>query len=384
MKQNELITAEFFPSIPREEIAPNIKYRYSLSDLSGLGNGFAVVGAAIAEAIQSAPSTDGLYRCVFPEGVAGHLAEFKDGSGYMGTILNQNGIAGQARWVPVDGASTAMSINPVTLAVAVAMLNIDKSLSDIQEMQDEILSFLHDDKASKLEGSFNSLASILDQYRFNNDNDVWKNGKFTEVASIKTRAEGNIIFYRKRITKELSKQRAIHSYRDADKMKSELEKNFKYYQLSVYTLAYASFLEVILAENYSEDYLSHLADRIRDNSFQYRKDYSSCYELLESYMKGSLQAVTSRGIGKAGITVGKALEKVPILSKGPVDEAMIAAGQTINKLGSTHGKSAMRDFSNNQDAGIQLFVKNIETINELSNHPVEVFFDKDEVCICVA
>ena len=231
MGQNELIKADFYPDIVKEDIAPRVKYQFSLDNLAGLGNGFAVVGATIAEAVQSAPSTEGLYRCVFPKGVTGHLAEFKDGSGYLGTIYNQHGIAGQARWIPVEGASTAMAINPVTLAIAVAMLRMDKKLSDIQKVQNEIHDFLYDDKESKLEGSFNALVGIMDQYRFNSDNDIWKHGKFTEVSAIKTRAGSDIIFYRKEIMKALQKQRVIHSYQDADKVKSELEKLFKYYQL---------------------------------------------------------------------------------------------------------------------------------------------------------
>ena len=45
----------------------------------------------------------GLYRCVFPKGVTGTLAMAKDGSGALGTIMN-DGIVGQARWIPVDKA----------------------------------------------------------------------------------------------------------------------------------------------------------------------------------------------------------------------------------------------------------------------------------------
>ncbi len=151
---------------------------------------------------------------------------------------------------------------------------------------------------------------------------------------------------------------------------------------SVYISAYSSFLEAILAGNYARDYLEHMASKIREYAFQYKMDYTKYYEQLEDYMKGSVQAVALSEIGKAGTAAGKALAKVPILSKGPVDEALIAAGKKIRDVGSGHGKSTMKEFRNNRDAGIQMFVSNIETVNELSNRPVEVLFNKEEVYIC--
>ena len=384
MEHTELLNAEYYPDISKRKINERAKYKFSLKDLSGLGSGFSVAAAAVAEAAMKAPSNEGLYRCVFPEGVAGSLASFKDGSGYLGTIMNDSGIVGQARWLPAEGGSVALAIDPVTLAVAVAVVNINRKLDAIQETQAEIIRFLHQDKESKLEGSVNSLTDVMEQYRYNANNEVWKSGNLAGVKSIKGKAENNIIFYRKNITAALHKQKSIHSYQDADKIKRSLEKSFKYYQLSVYIFAYASFLEVILAGNYSRDYLQYMSSKIEEYSYQYRVDYTKCYDQLEDYMKSSIQAAALSKIGKAGTTAGKALGKIPILRRGPVDDVLIAAGKKINNAGAVHGKSAMRDFRNNRDSGIQMFLSNIETINELSNCPLEVLFDREEVYICTS
>lgn len=143
-----------------------------------------------------------------------------------------------------------------------------KLSSDVFCKQVEILQFLHRDKESELEGSINALADILEQHRFNDDNAIWKSGKLTVVTTIKGKAESNIIFYRKCIAAEMDKQRAFHSYSDAEKVKKSLERFFKYYQLSVYLSAYAPFLEVVLAGNYEQDYLEHMAAKIREYAFQ--------------------------------------------------------------------------------------------------------------------
>ena len=117
MENNGLIHAEYHPSIPRSEIINKSKYRFSLGDLSGLGSGFSVTAAAIAEAAKEAAPGEGLYRCIFPKGVTGELAAFRDDSGLLGTIMNEKGIVGQARWIPVEGKSIALAINPVTLGL---------------------------------------------------------------------------------------------------------------------------------------------------------------------------------------------------------------------------------------------------------------------------
>ena len=63
-------------------------------------------------------------------------------------------------------------------------------------------------------------------------------------------------------------------------------------------------------------------------------------------------------------------------------KALIATGEKLSDVADDHRKATMRDFSNNRNAGIQIFVSNIETINEMSNRLVEVLFDKEEVHIC--
>ncbi len=66
----------------------------------------AALGGAFAGAVSTlvTPAAEGVYRCVFPNGLTGTLAMAKDGSGALGTIINESGIAGQARWIPVDKA----------------------------------------------------------------------------------------------------------------------------------------------------------------------------------------------------------------------------------------------------------------------------------------
>lgn len=379
---NFLIKTEYFPSIPRDEIAGKCKHRLSMNDISTLGSGLAVVAAEFLKMAKNAPDNEGLYRCVFPEGVTGSLASFKDGSGYLGTILNGEGFAGQARWIPVEGASTSIPVDPVTIAIAVAMTMINKKLDLIQETQEEILQFLHQDKQSKLKGALNLLSDILEQYQFNMDRELWKTSKLTSVTEIKGKAEDNIIFYREEIIKATEKQKIIHGDLQTQKMKKELQNAFKYYQLATYIYAYSSFLEVLLGGNYRKDYLDRMTEKIRNYAYQYRVDYSKCYEQLEEFSRSSVQTKVLGGIGAASKFTGGLIAKVPVISKGPIDEVMIGAGKKIEYLSTKNTKKVMGEFRNNRDAGIQVFAENIEAINAVSNRYVELLFDKEMMYIC--
>lgn len=78
---------------------------------------------------------EGLYR-VFFNGNQGQLAKAKDGSGFLGTIVN-NGIVGQSRLQKVDSipvnCNTTLPINPMFIATAIALKSIDMKLDTIKE-----------------------------------------------------------------------------------------------------------------------------------------------------------------------------------------------------------------------------------------------------------
>lgn len=381
-EKNSLITAEYYPRIRRDDIIKDCKYTLSLRNSESYGTGFAIAAASIIKEVTGPQNQEGLYRCVFPEGVSGNLAAFKDGSGFLGTIMDDHGITGQARWIPAEGQSIQFAMDPVTIAVAAAIAGINKKLDSIQKVQEEILQFLHQDKESELEGAVNSLSDILEQYKYNSANELWKGSQLTVVSAIKGKAEHNIIFYRKEITKVLENQKKFSGDRQIDKVQKKLDHNFKYYQLGTYLYAYASFLEVMLGGNFKKEFLEHTEQKMKEYSLQYRFDYSECYERLESVSRSSIQTKIFGGIGTAGRTAGEMISKIPVLSKGPVDEALVAAGRNLKKISDSHTDKVMQEFRNNREVGIQLFIESLDRINTLSNQSVEILFDQNELFIC--
>lgn len=380
-EMKRMIETHYYPFIPRDEIASKCRFKLSKDDLLGVGGPIAAVAGEMAKLVINPSSDEGLYRCVFPNGIGGALAQAKDGSGYLGTIMN-NGIVGQARWIPAEGSATVLPIDPGTIAIAVALVGINKKLDDIRQTQNDILNFLESDKESKLKGATNALSVIMNDYRYNYDNVTWKNGKFVIVSDIKNKAESSFIFYREIIRNELDKRNAFHSNQQAQKIINKAQHYFKCYQLSIYLYAYASFVEVVLGDNYNSEYLDKVSERIEDYSFQYYQDYTECYELLSKYSGSSVGTAVLNGLGSASKSVGNVIAKIPIIRKGPVDEVLIAAGDSAKKLSSQNSEKALHEFSDKQGAGVYLFVENIETINTMNNQAIEMMFDKDTIYVC--
>lgn len=217
------IKAEYYPSIPREQIERNCEMKLALRDLSGLGSSFSIIAAAVAEAAMNASSNEGLYRCVFPEGVKGQLAMFK----------NEN-----------------------------------------------------------------------------------------------------------------------------------------------------AFLEIILSDNYNTDYLNNISEKIKEYTYQYRIDYTEVYNQLIDHAKGSTQKKVLKSMGDFGKIAGNAVAKVPMVNKGLLDEALIAAGKKLEDFSENQVDDIMGNFVENIEIGVQLFLDNIELINQMCNSKVDMLFDKEIIYLC--
>ena len=74
------------------------------------------------------------------------------------------------------------------------------------------------------------------------------------------------------------------------KKKDLVEKAFENYYLSLYQFSYSSFLEVMLLENFDENYLSTVCDKIFKYIEEFKKLRNDCYEKI---LKDSNTSVTA-------------------------------------------------------------------------------------------
>lgn len=371
-RKNGLLKAmsatELAPLEVKNEISMQTYSKIPLSRLTALGTGFEPVASAIQQVTSHGQATSGFYKVTIPKGT--HLAQFKEKSGFLGAAVGEHGIVGQAQLNP-------LLCDPTMLLVAAALANIDKKLDAIQEVQQEMLDFLTQKEKSALKADLNFLMDIQNNYKYNWNSEKYKAANHAKVLDIRQEAARQIDFYQEQIKKQLGKKALLHSDHDVQKMLEKVQGEFKEYQLALYIYGFAYFLEVVLQENYEKAYLSAIAKRIDEMSFQYREFYSLAYSQIENLSKSSLQAHLFGSLSAINKGVGTAIAKIPGINKSQIDETLIEAGERIGAYKNRRVQTTMQQLLERQSSCIRPFIDNINAVNRLYNEPVTLIFNHD-------
>ena len=152
----------------------------------------------------------------------------KDGSGQLTAIIQDGkGIVSNGVYVPADSAtmtSTAvMAVNPMMLAIGVALADVSAKLDDIKEMQEEIPGILEEEKRASLKGNIKFLSDTLGNFKYNVENEKWRSTRQQEVVSIEREAEKDIEYYRVQIAKFDKGIGPFHGDRDVAKISGKVD-----------------------------------------------------------------------------------------------------------------------------------------------------------------
>ena len=379
---NELSEAEnnLRPSIQIEQALAEIKDTYQTSplakipfaEITALGGAFAVAAKAMY-----APAENGLFRCVFPKGVTGTLAMAKDGSGALGTIMN-NGIAGQARWIPVDKV-----INPVSVQVAFvafAVLAVAKQVQDIKDGQKEIIDILERDKKSQLLADYDLLSSYMDDYKSYWENETSLVVNLNQVKNIKRNAMKDIRSYTEQIEDMLSAKKNLLKMQSASHKIGQLLDRFVHYKLALHVFALSEYMEVMLSKNFQAEYLNKIENEIREHAMKFRHLYTACFDKIELLKKEAMTTQAANKLADVSRSVGNFIGKIPLVKEGPVDEFLIDVGDSISDAEKKQLEKTLSFFIQYKDSGLTPIAEHIATINRLSNTPVVMLYNKKVLC----
>ena len=380
-KKNAIIRAmteiECYPII-QEEVAIQKYTKVPLGQLSSMGATFASIAPAFQGAIQNAASSgvgETLYRVVIPNGVHGTVNA-------VGNITNAGGkIVGRARFVEAgtSAAGAVAQINPSVMLMAIAISTVTKKMDQLEEAQKDIIEFLQLKEKAVLKGNIAVLQEVLEEYKYNWDNEKYKNNKHIQIQEIKRDAEQSIIFCREQIEKKVAKKGLLHSDRDVRSKIQKVQYEFKDYELAMYIFAFSSFMEVMLLENFDAGYLSSVTKKVELHAGQYRELHQKCYELIESDSKTSVQAYVLKGVAGLNKALGKGIAKIPKINDGQVDEALIGAGEKVDGFSGRRTESTMELFAREECSCVRPFVDNINAVNMIYNEPMELLFDRDNI-----
>lgn len=370
-RKNEILQAmsamELAPLEVKNEINLQTYTEIPISRLLALGNVFEPVASAIQQMTSNEQATSGFYKVTIPKGT--QLAQFKDGSGFLGTAIGEQGIAGQARLNP-------LLCDPTMLLVAAALANIEKKLDAIQEVQQEMLDFLAQKEKSALKADLNFLIDIQNNYKYNWNSEKYKVANHAKVLDIRQEAARQIDFYQEQIKKRLGKKNLFHSDQDVQKTLEKVQAEFKEYQLALYIYGFAYFLEVMLQENFEKAYLSAISKKIEEMSIQYRELYSQAYSQIEDMSKSSLQAHLFGGLSAINKGAGVAISKIPGIGKSQIDKTLLENSERIEAYKDRRIQTTMHQLLEKQSHCVRPFIDNINTVNRLYNEPVTLIFNR--------
>jgi len=375
-RKNEILKAmtatELAPLAVNNEINVQTYSKMPLSRITALGTGLEPIVAAVQQVTSNGQAVSGYYKVTIPKGT--QLAQFKDGTGFLGTALGEQGIAGQARLNP-------LVCDPTMLLVAATLANIDKKLDAIQETQQEMLDFIAQKEKSALKADLDFLMDIYNNYKYNWNSDKYKTANHNKALDIRQSAGRQIDFYREQIKKRLSKKAFLHSDQDVKKQLSRVQEEFKEYQLALYLYGFAYFLEVMLQENFAADYLAAISKKIDMLALQYRELYTLAYTQIEDLSKSSLQSKLFTGLSAVNKVAGETIAKIPVISKSQIDEALIETGQKIGTYEAKRIQGTMKQLVDRQSSCVRPFIDNIEKINQLYNEQMTLIFNDETLYI---
>lgn len=364
------------PSVQVEQALAEIKETYQSSPLAKIPfTEIAALGGSFAGVVETmaTPAAEGLYRCVFPKGVTGTLAMAKDGTGALGTIMN-DGIVGQARWIPVDKA-----IGPACLKaalVAVAVLAVVKQIKDIKDGQKEIIDILERDKKSQLLADYDLLASYMDEYKFYWENEASLVVNLNQVKNIKRNAMKDLRSYIEQLEGFIAAKKNILKMQTASYKIGQILDRFVHYKLALHVFALSEYMEVMLSKNFQAEYLSKIEDEIREQAMKFRNLYTECFDKIELLKKEAVTTQAANKLADVTRTVGGLIGKIPVVKDGPVDEFLIGVGDSITEAEKKKLEKTLAFFIQYKDSGLTPIAEHIAMINELSNKPVVMLYDK--------
>ena len=313
------------------------------------------------------------------------LQAFKDGSGLLGSFRDAATGFGQARFHIQQGMSltnvTTMPYNPVFLAMAVALVQINKKLDSIQSSVDEIFKYMRQRDKADMRGNLKTLASILNEYGFNYGNSVYMSNAHMKVLDIKQKSEQDMELFRFQVQEKLHKKSFVEIRESVSKRLDTVLDYLKDYQFSAYIYCFALFLEPMLSENFESGKLNAITQRIEKESIRYLELYSECYEILEASTRKSIDTIVFGGLASVGQKAGKAIAATKVGDHTLIDEALEGAGKGIEGFNDKYSNSLTEKLLSAKSLDVLPFKENVENINMLYNQPSHLAIDNKNIYV---
>lgn len=272
-----------------------------------------------------------------------------------------------------------MGFNPATIMITISLAEIEKDVNEIKEISKDILSFLDNDKQAEIEGDLKTLNRVIVDYKYNWEDEQYIDNNYNQMLDIKRTAMKNINFYQKQIADDIKKSGFLKTNKSINENQDELEQDFSYYRLSLYVYSFASFMEIMLLENFQKEYLSSRKEELITLSNEYVDNYNKAYEFVKNEANKSLQGNVLSGIGNTGKALGGLSEKVSFLKDKKIDSWFNKGGEDLKNKSQDMKDNISSKFEEMKDSNINIFTDKIDSISKIYNDTKDIYFDKERI-----
>ena len=259
----------------------------------------------------------------------------------------------------VNPTSAIAGINPSLIMIAVALYSIEKEIKNISHTGKQILSFLEIEKESEIKGNLYTLMDIVKNYKFNWENEHYVSGNHKQVLDIKRKSRQNIIGYQENIYKIISNEKKYNTKNKINSTYNDLKKNSEYYRLSIYSFSFASMLEIMLSENFNEEYIKNIQNELEEASSSYRDLFCKGSSFLEKSNDSSIESVLNNSFKSV-------LNLIPNNKKDENYEKL-----DINEM--------VKEFAGLSNPETRIFINKMDEITRIYNHTDDIYFDNDKI-----
>ena len=359
----------------RKENIGKSGYSLSLAKLSEISPITIPTANNIKTIMDQNPKSSGqLYR-ITNLGKNDSLKAMRDGKTFWGSIKKSDGSSTMAKLIEAN-PNNVMALDPTIMMMSVALAGIEQELGDIKELSKKILSFLEHDKESEIESDLEILNRSISDFRFNLEDEKYLVNNHKQVMDIKRTANKNMLFYKKEIKDDLSKDKFITTGNSMNSIIDKIQKKFKYYRLSLYIYSFSTFMEVLLLGNYKSDYLLSKKSELDELDNEYLETFNSALEYVKKNANKSLEGNVLSGLGSAGKAIGNFAEKVKVKN---VNDWLNEKGDNLKQSGQSIKDSYSTKFDEMKDTHSKQFIEQIEKVDCIYNKTKEIYFDKDNI-----
>lgn len=360
--------------VRKENLSSN-SYSLSISKLSEISPITVSTANSIKTITGQNPKTsNNLYR-ITNLGKNDSLKAMKDGKTFWGAIKKSDGTSTMAKLKEVN-SSNVMTLDPTVMMMSVVLSGIEQELGEIKELNKKIFSFLEHEKESEIESDLEILNRSINDFKFNLEDEKYLVNNHKQVMDIKRTANKNMLFYKKQINDDLSKDKFFTTSMSMNSIIDDIQKKFRYYRLSLYIYSFSTLMEILLLGNYESNYLLSKKNELDELDNEYLAEFDGALDYVKKNANKSLEGNVLSGLGSASKAIGNLAEKVKIKN---VDNWLNEKGDNLKKSAQNIKDDFATKFDDIKESNSKLFINQIEKVDCIYNKTKEIYFDKENI-----